>query len=348
MSVFAGGCTVAAAEAVTGARLDVLEALATKNLVVAWDGRLSLLETVREFARDRLADAEGVRRRHCEYFLALAEGAEAELDRTGSPALLAIYDVEVDNFRAALRWAMELPAPELALRLATVLRRYWAIRELRADRDRWLAAALALPQDGVSAAVRAAALDAHAHALNGEDSQAAEAAVSEALAIREALGDVDGRAATLCTLGFIRLSAHRVREAYEYACEAQRLARDERVRVECPRTPGMMAPTLEEALEVGAEAAAARRAAGNLRSLGRLQASLAYTALYHDAPAVARGAVRGGARGRPALGRFVPRQPRGGQPGLSRAARRRPPRRCACVRSTTPDREPPWSRLAAV
>ena len=289
LSVFAGGCTVAAAEAVTGARLDVLDALVAKNLAVARDGRLALLETVREFARDRLADADAVHRRHCEYYLELAAAARPELDRTNSAALVAAHDLEVDNFRAALRWTLEHPAPEAALRLATALDPYWMIRELRDDRERWLTAALALDLAGVPAAVRADALEAQGYQLNyGDRRVAAEAAVREALAIREALGDTAGRAASLCTLGYIRMQEHRVQEAYELALEAARLANDERTRTEALELRAMMAPTLDEALTVGAEAAARRREAGNVRRLARLQSSLAYTALYHDAPAVAR------------------------------------------------------------
>ena len=289
LSVFAGGCTVAAAEAVTGARLDVLDALVAKNLAVARDGRLGLLETVREFARDRLADADAVYRRHCEYYLELAEAARPELDRTNSATLMAAHDLEVDNFRAALRWALAHPAPEAALRLATALVPYWVIRELRDDGERWLTAALALDLAGVPAAVRADALDAQGWQLNdGDRREAAEAAAREALAIRDALGDTAGRAASLCTLGYIRMKEHRVQEAYELALEVARLAGDERTRTDALELRALMAPTLDEALTVGAEAAAKRREAGNLRRLARLQASLAYTALYHDAPAVAR------------------------------------------------------------
>ena len=289
LSVFAGGCTVAAAEAVTGARLDVLDSLVAKNLAVARDGRLGLLETVREFARDRLADVDAVCRRHCEYYLELAKAARPELDRTNSAALVAAHDLEVDNFRAALRWALAHPAPEAALRLATALVPYWVIRELRDDGERWLTAALALDLAGVPAAVRADALDAQGWQLNdGDRREAAEAAAREALAIRDALGDTAGRAASLCTLGYIRMKEHRVQEAYELALEVARLSGDERTRTDALELRALMAPTLDEALTVGAEAAAKRREAGNLRRLARLQASLAYTALYHDAPAVAR------------------------------------------------------------
>ena len=106
LAVFAGGCTVEAAEAVTQAPLDVLEALVDKHLVVSRDGRISLLETVREFALTRLEDDDRVRRRHCEYYLGLAERTRPELSlrNTSAPVFEAVH-AERDNFRAALTWA---------------------------------------------------------------------------------------------------------------------------------------------------------------------------------------------------------------------------------------------------
>ena len=282
LSVFAGGCTVAAAEAVTGARLDVLDSLVAKNLAVARDGRLGLLETVREFARDRLADVDAVCRRHCEYYLELAKAARPELDRTNSAALIAAHDLEVDNFRAALRWALAHPAPEAALRLATALVPYWVIRELRDDGERWLTAALALDLAGVPAAVgptRSTLRAGNSTTATGATRRRPPRARPSRSA--DALGDTAGRAASLCTLGYIeRMKEHRVQEAYELALEVARLAGDERTRTDALELRALMAPTLDEALTVGAEAAAKRREAGNLRRLARLQASLAYTALY--------------------------------------------------------------------
>jgi predicted ATPase/class 3 adenylate cyclase len=115
LALFGGGCTLDAAQAVTGASLDVLEALVAKNLVVRRavpneSSRLMLLETVADFARDRLAerpDEVEMRRRHCDHFLVLAERAAPELERSDSPALIAELDREVHNMRAALAWTID-------------------------------------------------------------------------------------------------------------------------------------------------------------------------------------------------------------------------------------------------
>ena len=81
LSVFAGGCTLDAAEVVCGAELDPLQSLVEKNLLRFTSERYWMLETIREFARDRLDDVttRELRHRHAEYFVALAEEAEPHL-----------------------------------------------------------------------------------------------------------------------------------------------------------------------------------------------------------------------------------------------------------------------------
>ena len=114
-AVFAGGATVEAAQEVTGADLQTLEALVDKQLLLrrrvrSAEGRLLMLETVREYARERFdADAHGaeIRERHCRHYFALVE-------RVGAPSCspvaeapwLARLDAEIDNIRAALDWSL--------------------------------------------------------------------------------------------------------------------------------------------------------------------------------------------------------------------------------------------------
>jgi predicted ATPase/DNA-binding SARP family transcriptional activator len=282
LGVFAGGGTLEAAEAVTQAPLDVLQALVEKHLAVARDGRLLLLETVREFALAHLTDEEAVRRRHAEHYAALAEAALVHLEWTFEAAL---HDREASNFRAALRWTIESGEAELALRLAAKLNQYWGMRELGPEGERWLRTALALDAPGVPPELRADALEALAYRLSAMGRvEEAESAGRASLALREGPA---GRASSLCALAYLRLHLHQVELAYELACEAEAVAPDERLRVRALEVKAMMAPTLDEALASGAEAAAARRRAGGTLSVARLQASLAYTALYHDAPATA-------------------------------------------------------------
>lgn len=128
LAVFAGGCTLAAAEAVCYAELDVLESLVAKNLVRVRDGgRFWMLETIREYALERLeqsGEAEALRRRHAAFYLELAESANLCAERiTEQRSDLVLPDQ--DNARAALDWALTADS-ELGLRLAVALEHFWA------------------------------------------------------------------------------------------------------------------------------------------------------------------------------------------------------------------------------
>jgi predicted ATPase/DNA-binding SARP family transcriptional activator len=301
LALFGGGCTLDAAQAVTGASLDVLEALVAKNLVVRRavpneSSRLMLLETVADFARDRLAerpDEVEMRRRHCDHFLVLAERAAPELERSDSPALIAELDREVHNMRAALAWTIDRRAAIPALRLATALRGYWDWRG-PGEGARWLRAALALPDDDVAASLRAAALEACAWCLVAHDASTiedAEAAASESLEIARSIGDVAQCAASMSALAALALEGDRFEEGYRYATEAQRLARDARdepKRLAALWLKAMTAPTLSEALVLGEQVAEGFRRAGSDRRLALLQTSLTYHALVRGEHAVAR------------------------------------------------------------
>jgi predicted ATPase/class 3 adenylate cyclase len=148
-AVFAGGATTESAQAVTGVGLDALHGLVHKQLLLRhhWSGpdsRLLMLETVREYARERLdADsaADRVRERHCRHYLALAERAEPELWARGEAEWLPRLDAEVDNFRAALDWSIRHGDSLYALRLAYLLGRYWDIRNMISEGLAWLDAA---------------------------------------------------------------------------------------------------------------------------------------------------------------------------------------------------------------
>jgi predicted ATPase/DNA-binding SARP family transcriptional activator len=146
--VFAGGATLEAAQAVTGADLATVEALTAKSLIDRRrqpDGatRLRMLETIRQYALDRLAAEpalSAVHRRHCEHYLELVEKAVPGLSTLDEQRALAVLDAEIDNVRSALQWALEA-APETCLRLAGQLGKYW---RLRPDLEglKWLEASL--------------------------------------------------------------------------------------------------------------------------------------------------------------------------------------------------------------
>ncbi|MGW4063791.1 helix-turn-helix transcriptional regulator [Amycolatopsis sp. NPDC004747] len=125
LAVFAGGFTLDAAGG--AAVLPALGRLVDKSLVLAEDGRYRLLETLREYAAARLAEAgetDAVRDRHLDHYLALAEAAEPDLDRD-KDAWRARVEPERDNLRAALEWGLAQEDPARGRRLAAAVAWLW-------------------------------------------------------------------------------------------------------------------------------------------------------------------------------------------------------------------------------
>jgi predicted ATPase/class 3 adenylate cyclase len=153
VSVFAGGCTLAAAEAVFGFDADVLEAIADKSLVQMRNEtgpRFWMLESIREFAAERLDEAgetDELRRRHADWFHALASDADAWL-RSGEPeeVATALLEADIDNLRAAVAWGLESGDPQLVREITAALRMYWIDRGSLAEARSWLERALALDE----------------------------------------------------------------------------------------------------------------------------------------------------------------------------------------------------------
>jgi predicted ATPase/DNA-binding CsgD family transcriptional regulator len=243
LSVFAGGWTLEAAEAVCSGdgieMTDVTEGvlrLVNKSLVVAVeppDGhqRYRLLETVRQYARERLVSAgaaEAAHERHAAYFLAFVEAenpeellrAEALLNPEG--VMLDRLEGELDNLRAALRWWIESQAAERALHQAAALFRIWYLRGSLTEGRAWVEEVLALPtvSDAPAFRVRALPMLAHLARRHGEHDFAL-AAFQELLAARRSAGDTHGAATTLLKMA----NVHYLRTAYAagWAClEASR------------------------------------------------------------------------------------------------------------------------------
>ncbi|BCB90372.1 SARP family transcriptional regulator [Phytohabitans suffuscus] len=135
LTVFAGGATLAAAERVCGADLDVLASLVDKSLVVAAGGRYRMLDTVRAFCAERLAqspDRVPVYAAHAHYYLDLAREADPHLRRAEQLRWLRALDAERDDLRAALTRSID-DDPLTALRLLAALSFYWWLRGLRTE-----------------------------------------------------------------------------------------------------------------------------------------------------------------------------------------------------------------------
>ncbi|HKA26239.1 MAG TPA: BTAD domain-containing putative transcriptional regulator [Gaiellaceae bacterium] len=130
LSIFAGGCTLEAAEAVAEAELDDLQSLVEKSLLRHRDERFWMLESIHEFALERLAESneeEWIQRRCAAHFLALAREAETHFSAHRDESVwLGRLAQDDHNFHAVLSWAQQSGKGKLELRLATALgQTYW-------------------------------------------------------------------------------------------------------------------------------------------------------------------------------------------------------------------------------
>jgi predicted ATPase/DNA-binding SARP family transcriptional activator len=236
-AVFAGGATVAVAEQVMEAGLVTLEALVAKNLLaqrVAADGsaRLLMLETIRQFASERLGDDPeqvAVRRRHLEAYLDIVERCTPQLSTDAEPGALATIDREIDNIRGALDWALE-HAPDQALRIIGLLGEYFWICS-NSDALPALEAAIRAASDQAPVPDRARAHIALAYQrwLRG-DLEKAKTAASVALGLYESLQDDAGISAACCMLTPLSawLGDRDAQLSFaDRACEHARLAGDD-------------------------------------------------------------------------------------------------------------------------
>jgi len=168
--------------------------------------RFSMLETVREYARERLAEdgqSEHLRARHAEHFLAVAEAAEAELTGPRQATTLNLLELEHDNLRAAHDHFQARGQVEEALRLAAALGRFWRIRgHLAEGRARF---GDVMSTTVGAAAVRAKALrEAGWLARDQGDYATARAYSEESLAIASGVNDRLAIGRALLQLGFLR------------------------------------------------------------------------------------------------------------------------------------------------
>ncbi len=215
LGVFVGGASLEAAEQVCGADglavLDALAGLVDKSLLSSDGGdppRFALLETVREYALERLVasgEEEPTRSAHAAFYLALAEEAEPQVQGPEQSWWVQRLAREHGNFRSALAFIFERGDGETALRLAVGLRRYWHLKGYLDEGRGWLERALAAAPDAPEL-LRTKALSV-AGAIAGEqgDFDAARALLERSVAVARTLGDPVRTASGLTNLGNIFL-----------------------------------------------------------------------------------------------------------------------------------------------
>jgi predicted ATPase len=207
LAIFPASFDLMAAEEVCAADLPTISSLVDKSLVHRGrDDRFALLETVQEFAAERLTVTEQheLGRRHGAYFAQAAEAMAGAQSWPSNPETFGELEEDLANMRAALAWTQTNSETDLCLRLGVALSRFWIDRGHRHDACLWLESA-ALEDASVSPSLRAAALEA-AGLLDYfvvTDPDQAERYYTQSLALHRGLGNTQRVAFLLNRLGRI-------------------------------------------------------------------------------------------------------------------------------------------------
>jgi len=238
LSVFVGGCTLEAAEAVCNAQedlgvdpLDAITSLVDKSLLSQTgsgdaEPRFTMLETIREYGRERLeqsGEMEAISRAHAAYCLVLAEEGTAEMPAGEREAWLDRCDAEHDNFRAAIEYLVKSANADWGLRMGNALLWFWEPREHLTEGRRAMAALLAIPETPACIRRARALFTAGVLADMQLDSASAIESHRAGLAMHRELGDNAGIATSLGALAIVTHKAGRSAEARSYVEEALRL-----------------------------------------------------------------------------------------------------------------------------
>jgi non-specific serine/threonine protein kinase len=319
LAVFAGGWTLDAAEEIVqnpdprSPLWPALGSLVVKSLVqtegvdgAVW--RYRMLETIREFALERLAtsqDGDTVRRKHAAYYLALAEQAESEMWGKAEFDWASRMEWEHENLRAALKWATDRSDGMTAVRLAGALADFWWLRGYLREGRRGLKQALALglevaPQLRVKVLIGAGTI---ASALG--DLPAAREHLRQALELAEADHDSGATALTLARLGNVAAYGGDAREAQallERSLALGGVAPEQRANtLFILGRARLLAGDIEHAETALAESRDLCRSVGNRRLTASVMSLLARIKLTQgndaEASALAAGALMSPARG---------------------------------------------------
>ncbi len=241
LAVFVGGCTLQAAEAVCNAQgdlegdvLDGVARLVDKSLLrqeTEFDGepRLLMLETIREYALERLAasgEADAMRRQHATFFLQVALEAYPKMFSAEQSTWYNRLEADHDNLRAALRWTLEGQVAVMGLRLVGALYRFWRLRNHAREGRSWLAQVLAQPGAQARTIARATALrGAGFLAFSQGDFPEAQRLLAESVSISREVGAAGKRelASALAALAHVTLLQGNPGNTRELAGESLRL-----------------------------------------------------------------------------------------------------------------------------
>jgi predicted ATPase/class 3 adenylate cyclase len=218
LAIFSGGGTLAAVERVCsngGLQIDALDgvtSLVEKSLLrqgenAGAEPTVSMLETVREYAREQLeqsGEADRIARRHVEFYLHLAEEALPHLVGPDQRRWLAHLEGEHDNLRAALRWALDHGETEVAGRIAGAVQTFWMAHGHLREGRQWYNEVLASPGQCAPTARVRVLRGAGALARQLGELHDAEAYLGESLRISREIDDARGVAMALMGLGAVR------------------------------------------------------------------------------------------------------------------------------------------------
>jgi predicted ATPase len=210
LSVLVGGFTREAASQVAGATLPLLASLSDKSLLrLLPNGRYDRHPLLYQYTNEKLLEhpkeLTDLRNKHAEYFLWLAEMAEANHFGAEQVTWLKRLEQDKDNLRAALEWTFSGGASETGLRLAAALYHFWYYRSYLQEGETWLRLALEVAATNSAWDTLRSRLLSAAGALANErgDDQRAMRLFEERLRLTQAIKDRVGQAAALNSLGII-------------------------------------------------------------------------------------------------------------------------------------------------